>query len=889
MLNLTHVYKTYRPKRGKDAEALKDVNLAIAEKGLVFLLGKSGSGKSTLMNLIGGLDTPDQGEIQFFGKNIVSLSKEDCDAYRNTIVGFVFQEFNLIESFSVYKNIVLSMELQGKEATREDVVRLLESLELVSEIDRMPYELSGGQKQRVSIARALIKKPKIILADEPTGSLDSETGMQIFEVLKMLSKEHLVIVVSHDRDYAETYGDRIIELADGRVIKDTDPNIVLLDDQPFELTKSKLPFKDAFVLGFTAFVRKPVRMLFTLLLLIFAFSLFGILDSSANYHTNDVVIKNLYDRDASTLVISRTTYDELNGYDRFALFSQIHLDDLQADYPEYYMKEVFLARKNFDTVYNPQYGYIYYARTLSGFVEIDQEFLDSTGYSLVGRLPAAEDEVVIPMHIYENYQTFGYDDSGKVVINSPQDLLERYLHSDQEYTIVGILDTEFSIDRYQRVLDEHTDEAITRTLNRELMMINDGSVHTYLYVCPGVVSRQIEESNPLELFYDYAYVDTYDGTRASLYDMNESDHRLFHGNVIEKAVEFPEGVVFKADYDGTSLGEHQIILPMSKIEMDTAEEFMNDFDDRAFSHRDELVDAFAEAHFDEISIQLMNDYGITTWQEYASLIRYSRNVVYFEQTYDYDDFLLRAKVELAMDIYWNFDDYFTLNLQKNHSGMYSTTSYFDVDIVGYYPGTHFMVNASFFDEILQETSNYPWRQVIVALSGDQQDDLDFLYELNERVDRFEANNEITHMMSYVNDPIVFFADILIWVALGLGVFSGMLFYNFMSVSIHHKKKEVGILRSLGARRSDVFMIFFSEAVIISLIVFIASFFTSYVIVTIGDTYVVNHFGLEVSILWVGVRQLITLFILTTSVAILSSWIPINRFAKQKPIDTIKIV
>jgi len=889
MLNLIHVFKTYRPKKGKDAEALKDINLAIAEKGLVFLLGKSGSGKSTLMNLIGGLDTPNQGEIHFYGKNIVSLSREDLDAYRNTTVGFIFQEFNLIESFSVYKNIILSLELQGKEAKREDVIHLMESLELIPEIDRMPYELSGGQKQRVSIARALIKKPKIILADEPTGSLDSETGKQIFEVLKSLSKEQLVIVVSHDREYAEMYGDRIIELSDGRVIKDTQPIDAPTVKEPFELTKSKLPFRDAFVLGFSAFVRKPVRMVFTLLLLTFAFTLFGIVDSTANYHTNEVIVKNLYERDASTLIISRTTYDELNGYEIFAPFNQTQFDALKNEYPDYYMKEVFLAIESFNTVYNPQYSYDYYASDFSGVVEIDQNFLDMTGYSLIGRLPENENEVIIPLHIFENYQTFGFNDNGKVIINNPQDLLGRVLNTNDGKTIVGILDTGFSKERYQRVLDDHTNDEVARTLARELRMINEGSVHTYIYMYPGYISQKIAERNPLELFYDYAMVDTYTGTKGSLFDMNESGHRIFEGRVIKMMTSFPEGVVFKEGFDSTALGDHQIILPMRSIELYTAEEIQNDFDDLALIRRDELIDAFALAHFDEISTQYMNDYSGTTWEDYASLIKLSENVWYFEQTYDFEDFIIQAETELAMAIYWNFDDYFGLKLQKNYSRMFSNSTGFDVEIVGYYPGTHIIVNSSFFEEIIRETSNYPFKQVIVNLSGNQKDDLKFLYALNERSDRFEANNEISFIMLFVNDPIIFFAGILIWVALGLGFFSGLLFYNFMSVSIHHKKKEVGILRSLGARRSDVFMIFLSEAVIISMIVFVASFITSYALVSIGDRYVVNHFGLEVSIIWVNFRQLITLFVMNISVAILSSWIPIYRFAKQKPIDTIKLV
>ena len=187
---------------------------------MVFLLGKSGSGKSTLLNLLGGLDKYDEGEIIIKGVSSKDFKQSHFDSYRNTYVGFIFQEYNVLEEFSVGANIALAIELQGKKATDEEINRILKQVDLEGFGDRKPNELSGGQKQRVAIARALVKQPEIIMADEPTGALDSNTGRQVFETLKNLSKDKLVIVVSHDREFAEQFGDRIIELADGNVIDD---------------------------------------------------------------------------------------------------------------------------------------------------------------------------------------------------------------------------------------------------------------------------------------------------------------------------------------------------------------------------------------------------------------------------------------------------------------------------------------------------------------------------------------------------------------------------------------------------------------------------------------------------------------------------------------------
>ena len=220
MIEVKILKKTYVTKGNVVTKALDDVSLKFPEKGLVFLLGKSGSGKSTLLNICGGLDRPDSGEIIIMGRSSSTFSGSDFDSYRNTFIGFIFQEYNILNEFNIEENLSLALELQGKKANKEKVKELLEAVDLVGFEKRKPNTMSGGQKQRVAIARALIKEPKIIMADEPTGALDSKTGKQVFDTLKKLSETHLVIVVSHDREFAEIYGDRIIELKDGQVLSD---------------------------------------------------------------------------------------------------------------------------------------------------------------------------------------------------------------------------------------------------------------------------------------------------------------------------------------------------------------------------------------------------------------------------------------------------------------------------------------------------------------------------------------------------------------------------------------------------------------------------------------------------------------------------------------------
>ena len=219
MIEVKSITKTYSTKGGT-VHALDNVSIVFQESGMVFLLGKSGSGKSTLLNICGGLDSADSGEIIINGRSSRDFSPSDFDSYRNTFVGFIFQEYNVLEEFTVEENISLALELQGKSEDKERVAEILREVELEGLEKRKPNTLSGGQKQRVAIARALVKSPKIIMADEPSGALDSVTGKQVFDTLKKLSKDKLVIVVSHDADFAEQYADRIIELKDGKIITD---------------------------------------------------------------------------------------------------------------------------------------------------------------------------------------------------------------------------------------------------------------------------------------------------------------------------------------------------------------------------------------------------------------------------------------------------------------------------------------------------------------------------------------------------------------------------------------------------------------------------------------------------------------------------------------------
>ncbi|MGD9676979.1 MAG: ATP-binding cassette domain-containing protein [Vulcanibacillus sp.] len=260
MLDLKHIRKTY--KIGDiETQALDDINVAFREKEFVAILGVSGSGKTTCLNIIGGLDRYDSGEMSIKGKKTKDFEDTDWDAYRNNSIGFVFQNYNLITHLSIVANVELSMTLSGVSSSekRKRAVDVLERVGLKEHLHKKPNQLSGGQMQRVAIARALVNNPEILLCDEPTGALDTITSIQILDIIKEISKDRLVIMVTHNSKLAEKYADRTIQFQDGNIISDSNPHEVLPKTDEFKLIKTSMSFLTALKLSFNNIRTKKGR------------------------------------------------------------------------------------------------------------------------------------------------------------------------------------------------------------------------------------------------------------------------------------------------------------------------------------------------------------------------------------------------------------------------------------------------------------------------------------------------------------------------------------------------------------------------------------------------------------------------------------------------------
>ncbi len=265
MLELKKISKSYKTGDFKQV-ALKDVDLKFRKNEFVAILGPSGSGKTTLLNIVGGLDRYDKGDLIINNRSTKKFKDQDWDAYRNNCIGFVFQSYNLISHISILDNVEMGMTLSGvsSKKRRSKAKKALERVGLKDHMHKKPNQLSGGQMQRVAIARALANDPDIILADEPTGALDTKTSVQIMELIKEIAQDKLVIMVTHNPDLARDYATRVIEMRDGVILDDSNPILENeKEDKEYKIKRTSMGFLSALKLSLNNIKTKKGRTLLT--------------------------------------------------------------------------------------------------------------------------------------------------------------------------------------------------------------------------------------------------------------------------------------------------------------------------------------------------------------------------------------------------------------------------------------------------------------------------------------------------------------------------------------------------------------------------------------------------------------------------------------------------
>lgn len=901
MLETRELCKIYKPKKGVPVTALNKISLKFPEKGMVFLLGKSGSGKSTLLNLLGGLDKYDDGEIIIKGVSSKDFKQEYFDSYRNTYVGFIFQEYNILDEFTVGANIALALQLQGKKPADEEINNILKQVDLDGYGNRKPNELSGGQKQRVAIARALVKNPEIIMADEPTGALDSNTGRQVFDTLKKLSKDKLVIIVSHDREFSELYADRIIELSDGNVISDVEvenseeqekvqDNLVFeneiisvkegyhlteedriaindyidtlgtegakiklfgsrrrkkfvntdeskikeQDSKNFKLIKSKLPMKSAFKIGVSGLKHKKIRLVITILLSCIAFGLFGLSDTITSYNHVDVCTNSIIDSNLDYLSIGKAVkvYYNSNNKDNYYFESGRKLTE--ADVKK--IEEKF--GNNFIRVVTPVNGTLdfeaqidnsvkltetevnIYSTAFSGFGEITKEYLDSQGYKLLaGQLPdGSKDEIAISEYIYETFHLAKYADKTEGEnaafenINKYADIIGKKINiNNKEYTITGVIDTKFSLDRYKGLTEKKqgattTDQIIDYALANEFYYASQYSLSNIALVGEGFNEKFLKEQPVIAELQD-VYLWAY------------SDNSSINANFIAKLEDIDKDAIQWIDGEKTSLGEDEIV-----VSEDAVYNIYNDSE----GTKDMMKEKYQISLFDRINgiDETIDGYKIVGYipSDYKNG-KYNQTIIASDQLYN------------KCVLYEN--------------GIYS-----------------FII------------SKMP------ADKNEIKDIIKYCYDTTGE-SRYDVNSSVTYELDTVNSGLKAVSKVFFYVGLGFAIFSAIMLANFIATSISYKKQEIGILRAIGSRSNDVFRIFFSESFVIAMINFVLSAVGVGVVTAVVNSFLRNRVGILVTVLSFGVRQVALIFVVSIAIAFVASFIPVKKIASKRPIDAIR--
>ncbi|MCQ2417411.1 MAG: ATP-binding cassette domain-containing protein [Oscillospiraceae bacterium] len=938
MLETKNLCKTYQPKKGVPVKAVDNVSLRFPEKGMVFLLGKSGSGKSTMLNLLGGLDQYDGGEIIIKGISSKDFNQQRFDSYRNTYVGFIFQEYNVLEEFTVGANIALALELQGRKATDEELNQILHAVDLDGYGNRKPNELSGGQKQRVAIARALVKNPEIIMADEPTGALDSNTGRQVLDTLKNLSKDKLVILVSHDREYAEQYADRIIEMADGQVIRDveavqspeeqtekklifrstsieipadyhlteedriqinqyldelktnaslmlpeksqkfreTDQDAIPIQDgSKFNLIKSKLPMKSAFKIGKSSLKHKKFRLVTTILLSVTAFTTFALVDTFSSYNHIRTCTDSLVDSDISYISVNKAI-KRGRGLNEWWDTSSEHISyqDLKDIREETGLP---VSGIFIPTDADMSFNEQYdssYEFSKGDYTTHLQHFC---GYAEISE--ATLDEL--------GFRLIGGNlpDGSKKEIAISAALADTFV---QAGYYPPLKENESAIERHKRKQGLQKISSPVGMVGKTLRIMDTD------YTISGVVDTRfdlhrydtlLEDSNQnttsdsiLEylLYEEYSISVNYSLTGCALLGEGALQPIIDDNPKMYRTGSTDYSIQLEWDVDAEAYGNCYA-------------EYLTYLKDMPEEDIVWLTEPKTELKENEVIISFDNMY-ISSMQEKTS-----------NEMDAFKNDIINNKIELNAENLQKYLDYADGQKWQSciydfsaNSGVYEPDTT-DVTIVGCvnpksrYSNTCVLADSECDKYIVDKEGIF---DSAVGPMPDNRSDIETIvrwcYRNGEDVEnRFALNNAITYELDSINSVLKVLSKVFLYIGLAFAIFASLLMANFITTSIHYKRQEIGILRAIGSRSADVFRIFFSESFIIAIINFVCSAIICGTGVFLFNYIIRRNAGVLITVLHFGIRQIILLLFISVFIAAAASFFPVRKIASKRPIDAIR--
>ncbi len=905
MLEVKNLTKIYKPKKGVPVKALNSVSLRFPDTGLVFLLGKSGSGKSTLLNLLGGLDKYDDGEIIIKGVSSKDFKQKHFDSYRNTYLGFIFQEYNILDDFTVGANIALAIELQGRKASNEEINRILDEVDLSGYGARRPNELSGGQKQRVAIARALVKNPKIIMADEPTGALDSITGKQVLDTLKTLSKDKLVIVVSHDRDFATSYADRIIELADGSVISDitvdqadntasegisfegkavnipsdyrlteddrlainayldrlqsggklefgtankrafkpTQQDTIKHDmSEAFKLIKSKLALRHAFKIGASGLKHKKFRLVMTIILSCVAFVLFGLADTFGAYNHIETCTNSLIDSGIKYATLSKSVKQGEGDFAYWNSWGNNFSDD------------------DLETISDKT------GVNFKGIINTDSINLDfSNQYNNMTSMTDS------------NINIYARGFSGIVEIN------EQLLQEMDCELLAGKLPSganEIAISEYVFKTFEKADyfdgESYTQS-GPEYEKINsyEDLIGKKLFfdigefTVTGIIDTNLDWERYAPLMEKSG-----DGAGGEIVDfVLESEFMSAVSNSFSGMMMLPEGAYEELDFIN--------VVPSNNfwLRFTTGSDY--EIYAGSITTLSEL-EGVKITWIDGERTQLGEKEIIVPASESRYTAEYSFNPTTGKETAIYD-FSVAEQTEFNMELELYGTEYETFSGE----GYKIVGVILDEDMpAGFNYAT--VISDKLFRRCVADNDGKYARLIGAMPEGENaiREFVSYCYDEADGV-RYTLNNPVSYELDSINDMLRELSKVFLYIGLGFAVFAAFLLSNFIATSISYKKQEIGILRAIGSRSNDVFRIFFAESFIIAMINFVISCIGVGVVTAVINAVLREQVGLLITILNFSVRQIALILAVSLFVAVVASFLPVKKIASKRPIDAIR--
>lgn len=858
MITLKNIFKSYIDKKKKSTSVLENINLQFDEKGLVFILGKSGSGKSTLLNIIGGLDKYDSGEIIVQGNSTINFKEKDFDYYRNSYVGFIFQEFNLIEDYTIYENIILSLELQNQKITENELDNLLKRLEIIELKNRKISQLSGGQKQRVAIARALIKKPKIILADEPTGNLDSNTGIQVMQLLKEISKDTIVIVVSHNVEYANDYADRVIEISDGKIIRDSNNEFHEnnTNEKAYSIVKAKLPVKEALKLGFISLYNKKIKLFITILLITFSTIFLAISFIISSYSLSKIFLKTIEENKINVFEIKKYSFNN-DGKE----LSNLYNDDAQeienmlnqesfrvyslsgeGSTDEFFKMNINESEDILDKSASKNNDlYTVYASKIQIIEsELEDNLIDE---DIIGSFPKHNDQIVISSYLADLFIKNGIYEYNSDDIYYPKDY-EDLINSDIEINfgsnnyakIVGIIN--YDLADYKNLVGQYqsSNSSDLNVLN-EASKLRDliNNVYNKVYVKSGFLSN-LKSSESLSLDNENIYK----------YDIgNGLDNKRLVNAINNRKVEYYNGTSWEKT---STLNSDEVIIPIYYF-----------FTNEEKTKYDSDLNIFLQSHPYGDKYELEKEFIVKNY-DLSKYIGQTINLKVYENTSSYIEANFKEP-SASFDNLKIIGVFGLVNSEEFYPCLFSN------DILGKYIDNYFkldsiLVKSNSITNIKSLINKFPYNSQY-ALSSTFYSDLENYYF---HVKSFKIYANIA--------GVVFF------------LFSLLLICNFMFSSISSRKKDIGILKSLGATKLDVIKIFILEGITLSIISSIICTIALYFIMILLNNTVMQTSSIPISPFYLNASLVSLVFIYTVVVVLISSIIPLTKIFKMKPIDAI---